>query len=150
MRGGPEDAPALRTPEKHLLRGKDIGRDQRLDRVLGFWLQDAIAFQAAREKSIAGPQAAFANDLAELLAIIIAVDENKLRRLFLLESAVAGKNQPVLGAGRMDQAVSGQVPAIDDVLPDDAQPLGQPAEHAVGGEFYPVGSRSGHFDYDCV
>src|SRR3990170_8436603 len=78
MRGGPEDAPALRTPEKHLLRGKDIGRDQRLDRVLGFWLQDAIAFQAAREKSIAGPQAAFANDLAELLAIIIAVDENKL------------------------------------------------------------------------
>jgi hypothetical protein len=111
----PVNAAALRAPEKMLLSGKHIGRHERFDGLLGFRLQDGVALQAAREKSAAHAQATLLEDLTELLRVLITFDKNKFRRLFLLELAVARKNQPIFLPSRMNQPVPGQMPPINNV-----------------------------------
>jgi hypothetical protein len=51
------------------------------------------------------------------------------------QATVAREYQALFCARRPNQAVAAQVLSIDYILADDAQPLDQPAEHAVGGEF---------------
>jgi hypothetical protein len=111
----PVNAAALRAPEKMLLSGKDVRRYQRFDRLLGFGLQDGVALQAAREKSGAHGQATFFDNLTQLVRILVTFDENKSRRLLLFEPAVAGENQPIFLPRRVNQAVPGQMPPINNV-----------------------------------
>jgi hypothetical protein len=51
------------------------------------------------------------------------------------QSTVAREYQPFFCARRANQAIAAQMLSINYVLTDDAQPLDQPSEHAVGGEF---------------
>lgn len=67
---------------------------------------------------------------------MIAFDKQKRRRLLLFQAPVAGQDQAILCPRRSNQAVTGQVRPINHILADDAEPLDEPAEHVIGGEFY--------------
>ena len=66
---------------------------------------------------------------------MIAFDEQAHRGLLVLQSTVAREYQAFFCARRANQAIAAQVLSINYVLADDTQPLDQPSEHAVGGEF---------------
>jgi hypothetical protein len=66
---------------------------------------------------------------------MVAFNKYKRRRLLLFQPPVAGQDQPVLRPSRPDQSVTGQMRAVDHILANDAKPLDEPAEHAIGGEF---------------
>ena len=130
-----------------VLSGKHIGRHECFDGLLGFGLQDGVALQAAREKSGAHAQATFLDDLTQLLHVLITFDENKFGRLFLLEPPVASKNQPIFLARRMNQAAPRQMPPINNVQAQNAEPAGKPAQHPVRGKFYFLARRLVHCFY---
>jgi len=78
---------------------------------------------------------------------MITFNKYKSRRLLLFEPPVAGQDEAVFRSGRSDQAVAGQMRPIDHILADDAKPLDEPAEHAIGGEFKIAGGQLlSHFD----
>ena len=76
----------------------------------------------------------FLDDLTQLIAIMVAGNQQKRRRLFLFEPAVSSQNDVAVGASRMNQAIARQVRAVDHVKTENTQPFGQAAEHPVGGE----------------
>ncbi len=65
---------------------------------------------------------------------MVAINKQKRRRLLLFQAPVARQDQAILCARRSNQAVTGQVRPVDHILADDAEPLDEPAEHAIGGE----------------
>jgi hypothetical protein len=73
--------------------------------------------------------------LAQLIAIMVAFDKQKCRRLLLFQAPVTREDQAVLRARRPDQSVTGQVRPVDHVLADDTEPFGEAAEHSIRGEF---------------
>jgi len=50
------------------------------------------------------------------------------------ESGVAREDEPPLAARAVDQRPVAEVAAVDDVVTQDAEPAGEPAEHPVDGE----------------
>jgi hypothetical protein len=141
VRCWPVNAPANRAPRKATLAGVNIGRHQYLYHFLGPRLQNRVALQTARKQPVTRFQATFANHLLELIAVMITVDENEWRWLFLLQTPVAGENQTRFGPRRADQAVTGEMLAVNHVTTKHAQPLRQSAQHAIGGK---LDLASGH------
>src|SRR5262249_39571897 len=71
-------------------------------------------------------------DLAELLAEVIARDEDVRRQLGIAhEPRVARDDHPALEPRARDQPPSMQVRAVCDVVPEDPEPAGEPPEHRV-------------------
>jgi len=141
VRRRPVDALAAGAPGKILLGGINISRYELFNGL--FWpdLKCRIALKAAAKKLTSELQSALADNLAQLIAVMVTFDENKLRRLFLFEAPVAGENQAPISPCRANQTISGQVWAINHVTANYAQPFHQPAEHAIGGELDLRGTR---------
>ena len=134
MRGGPIDAAAPGAGKKPFLSRKNIRWNKRFHCLFGARLEQRIALRATGKRprhrvEIAGP-----HNLAQLLAVAVAFDKYKCRRLFLFQATVPGKNQAAFLPRRANQTVTAQMPAVNYVLAHEAEPLGQLAEHAVGGE----------------
>lgn len=146
MGGGPVDPAATGAPEKLLLGGKNVRRHRSLDGVLGARLQPAVARQAAPEQFVMPGQLISLDDLAQLSAKIVAFDEEEFRRLFSVQASVAGQDDTAFTARRPNQTITGQMPAIDNVLADDTKPFCQPAEHSVGGKRYAPASARIEFE----
>jgi hypothetical protein len=72
--------------------------------------------EAAGENGVAGLELAKFDHLAQLIAMMIAFDQDKRRRLFLFQTPVPGKNQAALGARRPDQTIARQMLTVDDIL----------------------------------
>ena len=134
MRCRPVNPPASRAPGEFFLGRKNVPRHDLFYGFLGSRLQRRIALDTARERVVTYRQAARPDHLRQLFAKLVAFDEYERRRLLFFQASVSGQDQAVLGARRADQAMAGQMPAVDHVLTGDAQPSGEPAEHEVGGK----------------
>jgi len=132
---GPIAALAVRTPGKSLFRRKDIRRHEIRHGLFRSRLKQRIALKTPSEQRSANIQPTFSHYLAQLFAIVIACNHDKRRRLFLFQAPVTGENHTLLRPRRSDQAVTGQVRAIDHVTTEHSQPLDQPPEHPVGSKF---------------
>ena len=88
----PENAVALWTPRVIFLRRKDVGRNHLFHRCLGPGLEHEVTFQTALKRIVERHQTAGFDYLAQLLAVVVALDEKKIRRLFSLESAISGQD----------------------------------------------------------
>ena len=132
---GPIAALAVRTPGKSLFRRKDIRRHEIRHGLFRSRLKQRIALKTPSEQRSANIQPTFSHYLAQLFAIVIACNHDKRRRLFLFQAPVAGENHTLLCPRRPDQAVAGQVRAIDHIATEYSEPLDQPSEHPVGGKF---------------
>src|SRR5215475_6398633 len=102
----PVNALALWAPRVISLRRKDVGRNHVFNRCLGPGLEDEVTFQTALKRIIQRIKTAGLNDLAQLLAVVIALDKKKIRRLFFLQSTISGQNQSILRARRSNQAIA--------------------------------------------
>jgi len=134
---GRMDRHLIQFPTKHLALREDVHQlgvlvGEMLREQGGSPLYDLV--EGDRLASIGRRDDGGADDLAQLFDIVVAVDEQKRRRLFARQASIPRQDHPAIGARRPDQAVAGEVPAIDDVTAEDAQPLGKPSQHAVGGE----------------
>lgn len=74
------------------------------------------------------------DDLAQLLAVIVALYVNELRRLHQAQMAVTRQDNAIFLTRRVDQTMPRQMSSIYDVPAQHSKPLSQPAEHAVGRE----------------
>src|SRR5262245_39386404 len=92
----PVNAMALWTPRGIFLRRKDVGRNNLFNRCLRPRLEDEVTFQTALKRINQRLQTAGLNDLPQLLAVVIALDKKKIRRLFFLQSAISGQAQSIL------------------------------------------------------
>ena len=95
--------------------------------------QRRVAVEAAVQEP--GPRAARGRHLPELLAEVVAGDEEMRRQIGVAHQAgVARQQQAMLAAGTLRQRPAAQVRAVGDVVAEDAQPAGKPAEHLVDRE----------------
>ena len=103
---GPVNAVALWTPRVIFLRRKDVGRNNLFYRCLGPGLEHEVTFQTALKRIVERTQTAGFDHLAQLLAVMVALDEKKIGRLLSLESAIPGQDQSILRARGADQAIA--------------------------------------------
>src|SRR5262245_56134194 len=97
---------ALWTPRVIFLRRKDVVRNHVFNRCRGPVLEYEVTFQTALKRIIQRIETTGLNDLAQLLAVVIALDKKKIRRLFFLQSAISGQDQSILRARRSNQAIA--------------------------------------------
>ena len=132
---GPVNAAAFRTPGKIFLRREDVDWNVVFDGCFRPRLKDDVAFETTRKGTVQGSEAAGSNHLAQLLAVVVALNKKEIRRLFFSESSISGENQAILCAGGANEAIAGQMLAIDYIVAYDAQPFRQLPEHPIRGEF---------------
>src|SRR5262249_4551469 len=133
VRGGPVRAPAARAALEVLLGGEDVGRHVRRRLLAGDVLERTVAVEAAAEKVAAEPDGA--RHLPELLAEVVAGHEEARRELRMARQArVPREQETALPPGAIDQGAPAQVRPVGHVVPEDAQPARQPAEHLVDRE----------------
>lgn len=123
MSGWPVNAAAFGTPREAFLGREDVRWHYFFNRHLRPGLQDHVAFQAAGKGLVQKTKTAGLNHLTQLFAVVVALDEQEIRRLFFLESAVPGQNQTILRARGANQTGAGQMLAIDYILAHYTQPF---------------------------
>ena len=124
-------------------------RDQAEDLVLGPWLEDRVAADAPTRRRRCWIQVQGPDDLAKLLHHVIALDEEIGGQLQATqETGIPGQEDAALATGLGEKVVV-LTGGILDIIPQNAQPPGQPAEHRIGQE--PRGlSASGGWPRTCV
>src|SRR5262245_11315514 len=131
--GGPVRAPAARATLEVLLGGEDVGRHVRRSLFAGDVLERTVAVEAAVEKVPA--EANGAGHLPELLAEVVAGHEEVRGKLPIAQQVcVAREQETALPPGAIDQRAPAQVRPVGHVMPEDAEPARQPAEHLVDRE----------------
>ena len=98
MRCWPIDPAAFRAPNKILLSRKNVRRNDLLDQCFRSWLQQRVAIETPGKQTVPGFNLAGLDDLAKLLAVAIARDENELGGMFLLEPPVSSQDKAIFPA----------------------------------------------------
>ena len=84
------------------------------------------------------------NDLFELLAEAVAADEDERRCVFSAEQpGITRQNEPSLPPALAHHPLRGELGQGNGVIPQDTQPFGQLAYHAVGQKAGRRSSRQG-------
>ena len=133
----PEDLPARRAAGEPAPGAIDVGGDLEPDRPARHEARGAVALDAAPEKPIfAYAEAALREDLADLGAQVLALDQDVVAGVAPQDQpAVAGQDGAAFAAGQLDEAPVLDAGGVEDVVPQDDEPLGEGTEHAVGREF---------------
>jgi hypothetical protein len=132
MCGWPVDAAATRAAHEMVLGGEDIGGYLPVHFFLADGYDWLIATRAPCEEVCERIELVGRNDLTELLAEVVAFDEQQRRRRMLAQQlAVTRENDPPLAARVPDQCSSCQVRPAGCVMADKAEPDGEAAEHTI-------------------
>ena len=103
----------------------------------------SVAFDAALEERPSRVDREGANDLSQLIAEAVALDQEESGQPRPTgESPVTGQHDAVLAPSRRDETLSGEVRTIEDIAPEDAKPPRQAAKGLVDDE--PLRRLHGH------
>src|SRR5512137_1860673 len=114
----------------------DVRRDEVLGPLPAQRLEREIAGDAARIRTDLVPELVFVEDLDDLVLPVVAADEETVGTFGrpLDEPRVPRQEDAVLAPGDGDEVPVLGLGEIEDVEAEDLEPLGQPAEHAIGDE----------------
>jgi hypothetical protein len=133
--GRPIDAPAAGASDEAFLRRQHVGRNPCCRFFLGDWGYRYVAAYAARERTSGGSQIEQLHDLLELLAKVVAADEDDGDgRWSAQEAAITRQDDTSFGPSVAQERAPAEMCAVRRILPDQAQPCGQPTEHSVYGK----------------
>ena len=131
MGARPVDSPASRASPEGRVAAPDEFGDLTEDLVLGPLFENRLATDAAARRRRCRIQAQGCDHLAELLHHMIAVDEEmRWQRLAAKEAGIPGQEDSALAPG-LAQKVVVLTGRIFRIIPQNAQPPGQPTEHRI-------------------
>ena len=100
VRRWPVDSITPRAGGKSFLSRKNVRWNKFFNGLFGARFEHGVAFRAAGKSPRQRVKPARLNNLAQLLAVVVAFDKKKIRRLLLFQATVAGENQAVFLARR--------------------------------------------------
>ena len=100
VRRWPVDSITPRAGGKSFLSRKNVGWNKFFNGLFGARFERGVAFRAAGKRLRQRVKPTGLDDLAQLLAVVVAFDKEKIRRLLLFKATVAGENQAVFLARR--------------------------------------------------
>jgi len=140
MRTGPKDAAALSTLEKLLILPRNEGRDQGCSLVVGNGDERDIAIRAPIDSGVVRPQIEFEVlvELPQLAFKVIVCDQGTpaTNHFAFRQPSVTSEQPSGFLDGPLNQRLVRNHLLVGRVVPKNAQPACQTAEHRIGYEAY--------------